>query len=235
MIIDRALPTGSRIVPEQLARQMGVSRTPVLSALNRLFQERLVDWYTRRGVFVRQLPKAELAQIFEMREVMEGLAARRAAKAATDDELRELEAMFAGWSREETAENRARYLKQDYFFHFRILELAASPPLTAGLESLNIMAAAFTGGLIRSVAEGLREHATILQALRKRDANAAEAAMRLHLRRSVEKLSEDARTEAGSTDVRNASGDTTNELLRRSGAPPRRRASALSPKRASGK
>ena len=59
---------------------MGVSRTPMLSALKRLSQEQLLEWRSRRGVFVRHLSRRELALIFELREVLEGLAARRAAE-----------------------------------------------------------------------------------------------------------------------------------------------------------
>ena len=80
MIANRALLPGQRIVPAELARDMGVSRTPMLSALKRLSQEQLLEWRSRRGVFVRHLSRRELALIFELREVLEGLAARRAAE-----------------------------------------------------------------------------------------------------------------------------------------------------------
>src|SRR4051812_29579892 len=53
LIVNGTLAAGARIVPEQLARDMAISRTPVLSALKRLFQEGLVDWQSRRGIYVR--------------------------------------------------------------------------------------------------------------------------------------------------------------------------------------
>src|SRR5580658_8716108 len=90
MIVDGTLLPGERIVPEQLAHDMDVSRTPMLSALKRLSQERLIVWRSRRGVFVRRLSKRELAMIFEVREVLEGLAARRAAALITPQQVEHL-------------------------------------------------------------------------------------------------------------------------------------------------
>src|SRR5271166_132285 len=96
MIVDGTLLPGERIVPEQLAREMGVSRTPMLSALKRLSQERLIVWRSRRGVFVRRLSKRELAMIFEVREVLEGLAARRAATLIEPHQVEQLRDLFVG-------------------------------------------------------------------------------------------------------------------------------------------
>jgi GntR family transcriptional regulator of vanillate catabolism len=185
MIVDGALLSGERIVPEQLARDMGVSRTPTLSALKRLSQERLITWRSRRGVFVRRLSKREFAMIFEVREVLEGLAARRAAALITPQQVEQLRALFAGIDPTDTPANRRAYLSQDYLFHSGILEIAGSQPLTETTHSVNILVLAFGAGLIKSIQEGLSEHAVILEALLRRDPDAAEAAMRAHVRRSV--------------------------------------------------
>ena len=129
-IVNGSLLPGERIVPEQLAREMGVSRTPLLSALKRLSQERLITWRSRRGVFVRRLSKRELAMIFEVREVLEGLAARRAAALITPQQLEHLRGLFAGIDTTDTPANRRAYLSRDYLFHAGILEIAESS--TAG-------------------------------------------------------------------------------------------------------
>jgi DNA-binding GntR family transcriptional regulator len=188
MIVDGALLPGARVVPEQLARDMGISRTPMLSALKRLYQEGLVDWQSRRGIYIRQPSPTELAQIFELREVMEGLVARRAATSLSPARIDGFAALFANTGTEETAQNRRLYLQRDYQFHAALLEAAGSPPLTAAVEAMNIMVSAFSGGLIRTIREGLDEHEAVLAALRRRDPDAAEAAMRLHIRRSVDRL-----------------------------------------------
>jgi len=185
MILDGTLLPGERIVPEQLAREMNVSRTPMLSALKRLSQERLITWRSRRGVFVRRLSKRELAMIFEVREVLEGLAARRAATVITPQQVEQLRALFDGIDTADTPANRRAYMSQDYLFHSGILAIAGSAPLSETTHSVNILALAFGAGLIKSIEDGLTEHAAILEALRRRDPEAAEAAMRAHVRRSV--------------------------------------------------
>jgi len=185
MIVDGTLLPGERVVPEQLARDMGVSRTPTLSALKRLSQERLITWRSRRGVFVRRLSKRELAMIFEVREVLEGLATRRAAALITPQQVEHLRALFDGTAPTNTPANRRAYMSRDYLFHSGILDIAGSPPLTETTHSVNILVLAFGAGLIKSIQDGLAEHAVILDALRRRDPEAAEAAMRAHVRRSV--------------------------------------------------
>jgi GntR family transcriptional regulator, rspAB operon transcriptional repressor len=185
MIVDGALLPGERIVPEQLAGEMGVSRTPMLSALKRLAQERLITWRSRRGVFVRRLTKRELAMVFEVREMLEGLAARRAATVIEPRQVEQLRALFAGIDTVDMPENRRAYMHQDYLFHAGILDIAASPPLAQTMHSVNILALAFGAGLIKSIQDGLTEHEAILEAMRRHDPDAAEAAMRAHIRRSV--------------------------------------------------
>jgi GntR family transcriptional regulator, vanillate catabolism transcriptional regulator len=185
MIVDGSLLPGERVVPEQLARNMAVSRTPMLSALKRLSQERLIVWRSRRGVFVRRLSKRELAMIFEVREMLEGLAARRAATLIKPSQVEALHELFRDIDPTDTPENRRAYLRQDYLFHSGILEIAASPPLSQTTNSVNILVLAFGAGLIKSIRDGLTEHQAILAALLRGDPDAAEAAMRAHVRRSV--------------------------------------------------
>lgn len=185
MIVNGTLLPGERIVPEQLAREMGVSRTPLLSALKRLSQERLITWRSRRGVFVRRLSKREFALIFEVREVLEGLAARRAATLITAQQLQQLRGLFAGIDTTDTPANRRTYLSQDYLFHAGILEIAGSQPLIEATHSVSILVLAWGAGLIKSIEDGLAEHAAIFDALERRDPEAAETAMRAHIHRSA--------------------------------------------------
>lgn len=195
MIAGGTLLPGERIVPEQFARDMGISRTPMLSALKRLYQEGLVEWRSRRGIYIRRPSKREFAQIFEIREAMEGIVARRAATRLDPQRIERFASLFADIEPDETPWNRRRYLQRDYELHAGLLLAADSPPLTSGVEALNIMISAFSGGLIRTIREGMAEHEAILDALRRRDPEAAETAMRLHIRRSVDRLYQEAEAE----------------------------------------
>ena len=94
MIIDRQLLPGDKIPQEKLAEDLGISRTPLVNALKLLEQDKLVQSIPRRGFFVRHFDKLEMISIFELREVLEGLAARRAAQNITDKEIVHLKGFF---------------------------------------------------------------------------------------------------------------------------------------------
>ncbi len=199
MIAERRLLPGEHVVPERLAKEMSVSRTPVVNALKRLKQDGLIDWVTNSGAFVKRFTRLEIAQIFELREVMEGLSARHAARnlsVAEIDALEELFADFQGLPEGQLSPRVVRaYLTQDRKFHRAIIDAGASPPLRRAIDLVHVTTAADSAGLIRTVSVGVAEHQVILQAFRDRDPEAAEAAMRTHLNRSVVWLYEEAEAE----------------------------------------
>lgn len=189
MIAEGTLLPGEHVVPERLAKHMSVSRTPVVNALKRLNQEGLIDWVANSGAFVRRFSKLEVAQIFELREVMEGLAARHAALNLSDAQIDELEALFDEFRALPEGDLSPRivraYLAQDRKFHQAIIEAAANPPLARAIDLVHVTTTAYAAGLIRTVSMGVAEHDILLAAFRARDPEAAEAAMRTHLNRSV--------------------------------------------------
>jgi DNA-binding GntR family transcriptional regulator len=94
MITDRKLRPGEKIPQEKLARDLGISRTPLVNALKYLEKENLVQARPRRGFFVRLFTPAEMVSIFELRQVLEGLAARRAAESITEQQMVRLKTFF---------------------------------------------------------------------------------------------------------------------------------------------
>ena len=197
MLAEGRLAPGQRIWQEELAREMGVSRTPLVNALKRLAQERLLEWISRRGIYVRRFSLREAAELFEVREGLEPMAARLAASRITTEEVDQLIAVFNHFSIRPTPADIRRYLKCDRHFHWRLVELAGNPHLAAAMESVNIMISAYQAGVPRSLAESLPEHRAVLSALRRHDSEASEAAMRVHIRRSVEHLWKRAHAEEG--------------------------------------
>jgi DNA-binding GntR family transcriptional regulator len=199
MIADGQLAPGQRILQEKLARGMGVSRTPLVNALKRLAQERLVEWVSRRGIYVKQFSLKEMAQLFEVREGLEPIAARLAAMRISPAEVRAFKKVFDGFSKKPSVAEVQRYLKCDRHFHWRLVELTENSHLAAAMESVNMMISAYQVGVPRSLAESLPEHQAILEALGQRDPDASEAAMRVHIRRSVERLWQRAHAEEAGT------------------------------------
>jgi DNA-binding GntR family transcriptional regulator len=195
LIAERQLLPGERILQDRLAREMGVSRTPLVNALKRLAQERLVQWVSRRGIYVKRFTKREMARLFQVREALEGLSARLAAPRIDREEVDQLVEMFRGLDVTPTPAAIRKYVERDRYFHWRLVEIAGNEQLGHAMASVNMMFFAYQDGLVRPATETVKEHWDILEALRRRDPDASEAAMRLHIRRSVERLEQEAEAE----------------------------------------
>src|SRR5436190_2563510 len=91
-ILDGRLPPGQRLKEEELARELGISRTPVREALLILQAEGLVDAAPNRGAVVRSHDGDDLEDLYQLRALLEGHAARRAAASISDDALDSLRA-----------------------------------------------------------------------------------------------------------------------------------------------
>ena len=200
MIVERQMLPGQRILQDRLAREMGVSRTPLVNALKRLAQERLVEWVSRRGIYVKRFTKREMARLFEVREVLEGLSARLAAPRIDRDEVDRLVEMFRGLDVTPTPAAVRKYIDRDRYLHWRLVEIAGNEQLANAMESVNMMFFAWQDGLVRPAVETVQEHFAILEALRRRDPDASEPAMRLHIRRSLERLEKEAEAEEAQAD-----------------------------------
>lgn len=196
LILERRLLPGERILVDRLAVELGVSRTPILNALRRLGQEGAVQVVPRRGVYVRRYGKAEMARLFAVREVLDGLATRLAARTIPGAEIEEFARAFR--RHDPAAASPAairRYVELDRAFHSRLMELADNDQLTAAMESIHMRLFVWQDGVVRPPAESIPEHLAILEALRRRDPEGAEAAMRLHIHRSLEQLQREAAAE----------------------------------------
>jgi DNA-binding GntR family transcriptional regulator len=202
MIIERQLLPGDKIPQEKLADDLGISRTPLVNALKYLEKEKLVQSFPRRGFFVRLFNRQEMISIFELREVLEGLAARRAAQLISEREIVELKGFFRHYSGRGAVEDLKAYAREDRRFHGFLLDVGAKEFLKSILEAYNIMSFSYQSvsseGLVRPPAETLQEHLAIIDAVTRRDAEAAEKLMRRHLSNSAAVLKRDLETEGDS-------------------------------------
>ena len=195
MILDQHLKPGSKIYQEQLANDLGISRTPLVHALKKLEQEQLITAMPRRGFYVRHFSKEEMIRIFELREVLEGLAARRASLCISEDQNQTLRGFFKGLKISDTVGSVERYAEEDRRFHHFLIEIGGDALLSRILETYSVITfsylVGFRGGLVRPPKETLAEHLAIIQSITRRDPEKAEQAARLHLRRSWEKLAKE--------------------------------------------
>jgi len=192
MIIERELLPGKKIPQEKLAKELGISRTPLISALKFLEHEKLVEVKPRRGFFVRLFTKREMIGIFELREVLEGLAARRAAKCITDDEIKKLKSFFKQFDGSEKITDYKSYSTEDRDFHNYITVTGSKEFLKSILHTYNIISLTYQvstyEGLVRDPNETLSEHLNIIKAICKRDPVSSEKLMRQHLKKGIDIL-----------------------------------------------
>ena len=189
MIMERQLLPGQKIPQEKLARDLGISRTPLIGALKFLEQDKLVESVPRRGFFVRLFSKEEMVYIFELREVLEGLAARRAATKVTDSQIIELNSFFKHFAKQKSISDYKEYAREDRRFHGFVINVGAKEFLKSILLTTNIISFSYqvlhTEGLVRLPDETIQEHLAVIEAIQERDSDAAEELMRQHFKKSI--------------------------------------------------
>ena len=195
MIEHRQLLPGQKIPQEKLAAELGISRTPLINALKFLEQEKLIVTKPRRGFFVRVFTMEEMVSIFEIREVLEGLSARRAAQSITKAQEAHLTKIFEPFLGSGDIVDYYAYSKADRKFHNYLTEISTREFLSSILQTFNIVSLAYQfptrEGLIRPPNETIREHIDIINAICDHDPVAAEHCMRHHLQKTAAKLIKD--------------------------------------------
>ena len=185
---DGSLEPGGLYSVAQLAAQLGVSRTPVREALLMLEREGRVRFERNRGVRILAPTAHDIAEVFELRLLLE---VPSTAAAAGRVDLDQLGTAFDAMSQAAESADEAAFMDGDERFHAGILAASGNRRLVnvvAGLRDAVRGRGASTVGRSRSLEEILGEHRAILEALRAGDGERAAAAMRYHLRRTGDLL-----------------------------------------------
>jgi DNA-binding GntR family transcriptional regulator len=180
LIVSLELAPGAVIDERQLVERLAIGRTPVREALRRLAQERLVEVYPRRGMFVTGVDVRELARLSEVREVLEPEAARLAAERATDADRRELGALLV-----ELDTAGGELMALDERIHRAVYRAAHNDLLEATLEQYYVLALRIWSMALdraHDLGEAVEEHRALLEAIRSGDAERAADTMRAHVR-----------------------------------------------------
>ncbi len=181
-IQDGRYGPGVRVTELEVAERLGVSRTPVREALRRLESEGLLVSLPWRGMIVAELDRAQVLELYAMREVLEGTAARFAAQHADEAEIDLLRDLLAREA--EAGDDGASAAQINRDLHELIQTAAHNRYLLSTLSSLRNALALLKGttfAVAGRPAEGLAEHHAIVEAIARRDGNAAEAAARDHI------------------------------------------------------
>jgi DNA-binding GntR family transcriptional regulator len=190
-IRDGRFAPGQRLVVSDVTRRLGVSAGPVREAIRRLTGEGLVEIRPHRGALVKEYTAKELADIFNLREVVEGLAARLAACRIQVGDYRDRMTQLLEEMRQETETMRGDYVDQNHTFHLLIYEMAGSDRIAEIAASLvlPIYSLRFHQRMSQAYSKvSYGEHAAIAEAILKGHGHGAERAMRRHIRNSGEAM-----------------------------------------------
>jgi DNA-binding GntR family transcriptional regulator len=183
-ILDDRIPPGTPLSVPKLAQQLGISRSPVREAVLRLIAAGLAANVPHKGAIVAEIAVADFADLFEVREPLEGVAARRACTNATPEDLDELRAILAEHERVVGGDDVDCQVELDMRFHRRIREIAANAELTASLDRIQMRSHHALNTLWRgrgTPRRSLDRHYEIFDAIEAGDGDAAEAAARIHI------------------------------------------------------
>lgn len=210
MILSGALPAGAQLGEEALAERCQVSRTPVRDALRRLEAELLVKRSGTQRTFVADWSLDDVSDAFELRAILEGHAARRAAERMTEALLQRLRVAnrTIAAAVQGSPPDIGAFLASNRDFHAIVLEAAASPRLAALLGTLVeqpvVWRTAHHYGR-DALRKSHGEHDELLAAFARRDGAWAEAVMAGHIRRAYHAYA-DAHRGFGSLDKRESHG-----------------------------
>ena len=190
-IVTGALGEGERLTEQSLAVRLGLSRTPVRTAVGRLVHEGFVERGSGYSTRVARFPADELEQIFSLRLQLEGHAAHRAAQLADAEEIATLRKLARGMSAltdpdavAETDPGKAELSRLNERFHQGVARAARSPRLLAMLSvavDVGVVARTYRLYSPRDLERSSRHHHEIVDAIEARAPDWAESVMRSHL------------------------------------------------------
>jgi len=183
MIVSLELPPGAVLHESSLMEKLGMGRTPIREAVRMLAQDNLVEVFPRRGVFVTRIDIGDLASLAEVREELEGYAARLAAERATDDDRRRLAELIDECTRKDELDRRG-LIDLDRRIHDCVYRCTHNRFLAATLDDYYVLALRIWFLALERVErldQAVSEHRELLAAIGARDGDRAEQAMRRHV------------------------------------------------------
>ena len=167
----------------ELAESIGLSRTPVREALARLESDGLITHDATRGIVVAELDYSMVTELYYMREVLEGTAARLTARHASEVEISILEDLCHQYA--ESLDDETKLAVSNSQFHDTLYRCSHNRYLVNMLtvlhDALSLLGTTTLSNPERA-AETLKEHEAVVDAIRNRDADGAEQALRAHIR-----------------------------------------------------
>jgi len=189
-ITSEELRPGQRLLDDQLASTFGVSRTPVREALARLSNEGLVEIVSRSGAYVKKLTREDIEEIYEIRRVLESLAARKATTFITDKQIEQLSLLLEK-AKHSGKDSYKAHIDLDIKLHDLILNSCHNKRLTSIMANLYTLIHVFRMRVGKNKEKGeqaLKDHEAIFEAIKAKDAKKAEKVMMEHIEKSKDSI-----------------------------------------------
>jgi len=183
-IVEGNIPDGGRVPERQLCEMLQISRTPLREALKVLAAEGLVELLPNRGARVRPLSERDLAELFDVMGGLEGLAGRLACETITDAEIAEIERLHYEMYGFYLHRDMHNYFRVNQLIHHKIVEASRNATLQSAYAG-RIRRIRYSANFARRRerwGEAMREHETILDALRRRAGSELSDILFAHLR-----------------------------------------------------
>ena len=191
LILAGELPPGAKLTEATLSERLGVSRGPIREAFRRLEETGLVRQEKNRGVFVRDIPLEEAAEIYDLRAVMDELAGRRLAQAITAEQSRALRGIVERMEQAARTDDADAYHLLNLEFHDRLVEFAGNRKMATVYRRLvKELSLARRRNLSeqQALSHSVAEHRQILKVIASGDAAAAGRALYEHAEASKQRM-----------------------------------------------
>ena len=192
-LLSGTLPSGSALSTYSLAKELGISRTPITQALKRLEDEGLVEIIPQVGCRVAQPTPVEVIEVFMLRAVLEGLAAEITAQRITETDIRELERLLQKGEAAIQRNDSGAYSLINKRFHMLIVNACGMVKLEELLDRFRDLARYCMANVPFFSQERMslssQEHHNIVEALKARDSQKARHLLEQHLRQTGEAFS----------------------------------------------
>lgn len=183
-IFSHEFAPGSWIDEQAIAKEYGISRTPMREAIKILAAEGLITMKMRRGAYVTEVSKSDLNQIFTVLALLEGQACRETALKASEGQLEALDSIHMKLERAVADRDLEQFFAINQSFHDKLQEISNNPWMKRVIDDLRkVLKLQRRDSLSKRgrMESSLLEHRKILSALLARDANLSEKLMKEHL------------------------------------------------------
>lgn len=188
-ILKGDLRPGERLMELQLAAKLGVSRTPIREAIRMLEQEGLAVTIPRKGAEVARMTEKNMEDVLQIREALDDLAVQVACDKMTEQQLKNLTLAMKNFENAIQTGNLSKIVSYDVEFHDIIYESTDNPKLVTLLSNLREQIYRYRVEYLKGKENYpmlIKEHETILEALREKNKERVVEAMRSHIRNQAE-------------------------------------------------